>query len=263
MMLVAAALLALLVIPVGMALAGSGANRRGAGGSSLRVMSYNVHLGIDGDGQLSPEALAGVIERQRPAVVCLQEVVRGWPGTGGIDLAEWLSHRLGMAFAFAPAADGQFGNVVLSRLSIHDPLAVPLPKVNAPMGRSYLVATLELTGGRPLTVIDAHLEGAQPGHRAQSEALVARWGHGSSTVIAGDMNMQPSDSDVAIFEGAGLISAQDRAGQGSQSSATHPTSPGDRPDWIFGSPDLVFSDFDIGRSSPSDHRPLTVAVTLG
>jgi len=260
--LLAGGIATLLLVPAGMALARSAPESVG-NGASLRLMSYNVHLGIDGQGQLDPEAIAMVIEAQHPDVVCLQEVVRGWPGAGGMDLAEWLSHRLRMPYAYAPAADDQFGNVVLSRLPLVSHLAVPLPKISGHMRRSYLVATVEIGGGRSITVIDAHLEGSQPDRRSQAEQLVARWGHAQRTVIAGDMNMQPTDPDVSIFEAAGLVSAQDEEGQGSRSSATRPNFPGDRPDWIFGSPELSFSGFLIGPVSPSDHRPLVVTVTIG
>lgn len=37
--------------------------------------------------------------------------------------------------------------------------------------------------------------------------------------------------------------------------------PGDRPDWIFGSPGLTFSNFAIVASDASDHRPLVVTVS--
>jgi endonuclease/exonuclease/phosphatase family metal-dependent hydrolase len=131
------------------------------------------------------------------------------------------------------------------------------------MHRSYLVTTIEIGGGQSITVIDAHLEGARSDQPVQVERLVDRWGHGRHTVIVGDMNMQPTNPDVSIFTAAGLVSAQDEAGQGSQASATHPKFPGDRPDWIFGSPDLRFSGFLIGPISSSDHRPLAVTVSLG
>ncbi len=64
-------------------------------------MSYNVHLGIDSDGQLDLEQVAPVVDGEHPDVVTLQEVVRGWPGAGGIDLAQWLSHRLRMSYVYA------------------------------------------------------------------------------------------------------------------------------------------------------------------
>jgi endonuclease/exonuclease/phosphatase family metal-dependent hydrolase len=246
------------------ALARPGLNTLAATGTSLRVMTYNVHAGgIDQDGQLDPEAIARVIEVQHPDVVALQEVVRGWPGPGSIDLAEWLSHRLRMAYCYAPAADGQFGNVLLSRLPIQGHVAVSLPRVKAAMQRSYLVTTIEIGAGQSITVIDAHLEGARSDHPEQVESLVDRWGHGRHTVIVGDMNMQPTNPDVSIFTAAGLVSVQDRLGRGSQPTATRPKFPGDRPDWIFASPDLSFSGFVIGSISPSDHRPLAVTVNLG
>ena len=179
-----------------------------------------------------------------------------------MDLAEWLSQRLRMPYRFAPAADGQFGNVILSRLPIVRTEAVSLPQVNGAMRRSYVLVTVSVGGGRRLTVIDAHLEGSDPDHHDQTQRLLTDWGGAPYTVIAGDMNMQPDDPDVALFEGAGLVSAQDQAGQGSTATASHPKFPGDRVDWIFGTNDVSFSSFGVGSSDASDHLPLEVTITL-
>ena len=76
------------------------------------------------------------------------------------------------------------------------------------------------------------------------------------------MNMQPTDvADVALFERAGFRSAQDSTGHTQLSSARDPNFPGDRPDWIFGTPDLTFSAFSIVPDDASDHLPLVVTST--
>jgi endonuclease/exonuclease/phosphatase family metal-dependent hydrolase len=253
----------LLFIPLGMAVARPGATMVTGDGRSLRLMSCNVHLAIDQAGQLDPSEVARVIRRENPDVVALQEVVRGWAGAGGLDLAEWLSRELRMDYVYSPAADDQFGNVILSRLPIRDSRAVFLPKDKAAMRRSYALAIIDLGSAEEVTLIDAHMEGGKEDHKAQTEAILQELGTGSSgTLIAGDLNMQPDNPDATSFEAAGLASVQDLAGQGDASTATRPKFPGDRVDWIFGTADLAFSEFRIGDLSTSDHRPLIVTVSL-
>jgi endonuclease/exonuclease/phosphatase family metal-dependent hydrolase len=167
-----------------------------------------------------------------------------------------------MPYVYAPAADRQFGNVVLSRLPILWSKGVFLPQIDGAQRRSYLLAEIDIGQGRSVTVIDAHLEGEDRDHAAQVKRLLAAWGGSPHTVIAGDMNMQPDDPDRARFDESGLISAQDSAGQGGVSTAAEPRFPGDRVDWIFGPADLSLSEFHIGRTRASDHLPLAVTVMV-
>jgi endonuclease/exonuclease/phosphatase family metal-dependent hydrolase len=257
--------LLLLILPAGTALARPDDRVGSPGSEGVRLINYNVHLAIDADGQLDPEEIARVIEQSGPDVVALQEVPRGWAGAGTTDLAEWFSQRLRMPYRFAPAADDQFGNLILSRLPVIRARAVLLPRIDGAMDRSYLLVMVDVGGGRNLTLIDAHLEGNDRDHRAHTEQLLSEVREAPHTVIAGDMNMQPDDPDVLLFQRAGLVSAQDQAGRGAVSTATHPKKqPGgvDRVDWIFGTTDISFSSFAVGRSEAADHLPLTVVVSF-
>ena len=231
-------------------------------GSPVRVLDWNLHGAVDGEGQVDPEAIARLIETQAPDVVVLQEVARGWPITGTVDMAEWLSRRLQMPYAWAPAADDQFGNVVMSRFRIEEAEVIALPYGEGPQHRSALRVVLDAGFAEPFTVIATHLQnGEHPStNGAQIEVLLDTWGGGATTIIAGDMNVQPTQENAALFTDAGLVSAQDVTGHGSSSTARDPNFPGDRVDWIFGSSDLVFSEFSILESEASDHLPVLVTV---
>ena len=60
---------------------------------------------------------------------------------------------------------------------------------------------------------------------------------------------------------AGLMSAQDVTGSGDLYTFSS-TFPRLRIDWIFGTPDVTFSDFGIPQTAASDHLPLAVTVTV-
>ncbi len=261
----AAAPLLLLLVPTVVQLTGPPVAPAAESRQSFRLVDLNARLGVNVDGQVDPEGTARAIEGQRPDVVLLQEVGRGWPINGTLDLAEWLSRRLRMRYTFAPAADGQFGNAVFSRFPILDTESGFLPFGAGPQRRSYLMAELDLGGGRSVTVVSVHLQNAEGTsiRREQILSLTTAVGSGPNTIIGGDMNMQPDEADLTLFQEAGFVSVQDLAGLGHVSTAYQPkVFPVDRVNWIFATRDLGFTDFAVVRSSASDHLPLAVTVAL-
>ena len=76
----------------------------------LRVMTYNIHVGVGMDKQLDLERIADVIKQQHPDLVGLQEVDRGVTRTKGIDEIAELARLTGMQFAFAHNLDYQGDN---------------------------------------------------------------------------------------------------------------------------------------------------------
>src|SRR5690606_21777457 len=211
------------------------------------------------------EAIATAVEAVAPDVLTLQEVSRGWPIGGGVDMAEWLSRRLGMTYYWSPAADGQFGNVIFTRLPVQEVTAGRLPFVQGPMQRSYQAVTVPMADGRTLRLINAHLQHRKvntPTRLVQSEALHQVWGGRAHTVVAGDFNFWPSWPEARLWRAAGFISAQDVTGHGAEFTVPS-DAPDNRVDWIFGTPDLTFRDFRIvTEARVSDHFPLVVTVVL-
>jgi len=228
---------------------------------SIRVVSWNVHAAVDGSGQLVPDDVANTIASWAPDVVLLQEAVRGWPIAGTIDLAAWLTERLDMPIVWGPAADDGFGNLLLSSVPIDSAEVHRLVYGSGPQHRSAIVVDVTVRGSA-VRIVGTHLEsGTMETRRAQIRTVLSAVSGSDSAIVAGDMNLQPSDAlDVAMFRRAGLISAQDVAGQGDRSTATDPGVAGDRPDWFFVTADLAVREFSIGSSRASDHLPLFVTV---
>jgi endonuclease/exonuclease/phosphatase family metal-dependent hydrolase len=255
---------ALVTVPLGLLLTRPILPGSPGDGRTFRMVDYNVHSCVNGNGQVDPERIAAIIESQHPDVVVLQEISRGWVIAGGTDEAAWLSDRLHMPFVWAPAADGQFGNLLLSRFPILRADAVPLPYGAGPQHRSYLRAELDAGGGRVVTFIDTHLQSSSGSstRREQISAVLDAWRGAPLTVIAGDMNAQPGEADIEAFARSGLVSAQDATGHGGESTARDPRYPGDRVDWIFGTRDLGFGQFAVVHRGASDHLALAVSVTL-
>jgi endonuclease/exonuclease/phosphatase family metal-dependent hydrolase len=87
----------------------------------LRVMSYNIHVGVGLDKKLDLQRIADVISAEHPDLVGLQEVDRGVKRTEGKDEIAELAKLTSMNYAFAHNLDyqgGQYGVAILSRFPI-------------------------------------------------------------------------------------------------------------------------------------------------
>jgi endonuclease/exonuclease/phosphatase family metal-dependent hydrolase len=230
----------------------------------VMVATYNIHGGVDWYGRLDPEAIARVLENGEAEVIMLQEVARGWPLAGGLDSAAYLSRRLGADFAFGTAADHQFGNAVLADRPILESWSATMDRGEGPMQRGYVGVTLAL-GESTLDVWSVHLQhqdDTTATRVAQARQLLGEWANRERTVIGGDLNARPGSEDIAPwFDGTGLVSAQDVAGDPAWNTSPA-LNPDHRIDWIFGTPDLEFADVAIPATLASDHLPVFATVRV-
>src|SRR5262245_61011943 len=67
---------------------------------TLRVMTYNIHVGVGMDKKLDLQRIADVITKEKPDLVGLQEVDRGVKRTEGKDEIAELAKMTHMDFAF-------------------------------------------------------------------------------------------------------------------------------------------------------------------
>ncbi len=161
-----------------------------ASDDTLTLVDWNLHYGVSPLTAVDLEGIAATIEAQDADVVTLQEVERGWIFGGGADMATWLSRRLDMTIEFAPAADRQFGNAVLSRSALTDAEIHHLPYGDGPQNRSALATTLTTASGADVRVTSVHLQhraSNTPTRLAQLQALAIR----RSREPAGDSRRRP------------------------------------------------------------------------
>jgi hypothetical protein len=127
---------AVAVLAVGLASTGGTGTPAAVPGRPLRVVEWNIRQAVSRDGTLAPDAIASVLRRGSPPdVVVLPETARGWPLSGDIDLASWLPRQLGVPYRWAPAADRQFGTLLLTRLPILGSGVIRLPVAGRSQGR--------------------------------------------------------------------------------------------------------------------------------
>jgi endonuclease/exonuclease/phosphatase family metal-dependent hydrolase len=88
---------------------------------TLRVMTYNIHVGVGMDKKLDLARIASVINKQHPDLVGLEEVDRGVERTQRVDEIAELAKLTKMDYAFAfnlKYQGGQYGVAILSRQPI-------------------------------------------------------------------------------------------------------------------------------------------------
>ena len=232
--------------------------------AQFKMVCYNIHEAVNAKGQLDPEAIAQIIEQNQAQVVLLQEVGRGWPISGMIDLAHWFQHRLQMKMVYAPAASVQFGNAILSNIKMNEKSHKMLPQGTGSMKRSYVHVRLQV-GKQQVHVVNAHLQHKKKNTLVriqQINALLNDWNVTPYTIIAGDLNAQPNSEEMKLFSPKRWISAQDVTGYKYPFTFEKGKNARSRIDWILGSKDLLFHDFYIIKSDASDHLPLFTSVKV-
>ncbi len=231
-------------------------------GDTIRVMTYNTHSGADPTGHLGLEAIAQVIERENPDVVGLQEISRGWVLNGSVDMLTWLAQRLDMVPVFGPAADGQWGNAVLTRLPVESFENIPLPTEDLLLKRAFMALELDRGAERPITVINTHYHNPSEGGavREEQSAVILEYALDTpNTVIMGDFNAEHGDPEIDQYGSAGFGDVLDLTGvvPGYTNPVPDPTR---RIDYIFITPDLAASDGAVAPDEASDHLAVSAEI---
>lgn len=149
----------------------------------MKFASYNIQFGVGLDGIFDPDRIA---ESLRGAdVIALQEVTRGWPNNGEVDLVERIVSLFpDFHWVYGPACDihrssaridgrvvdlrAQFGNMVLSRWPILTNRMLLLPRARTyeklNLQRSASEAVIDAPGGA-IRVYSVHLDHVSPEER--------------------------------------------------------------------------------------------------
>lgn len=233
----------------------------------LRVMTYNIHVGVGMDKKLDLQRIADVINRARPDLVGLQEVDRGVKRTEGKDEIVELAKMTDMHYAFAHNLDyqgGQYGVAILSRFPIG---AIDHRKYEnrREAERRGMIRVEVNVGGKTINFVTTHLDYQhEEGRRFETEQMLKFLQDiNGPLIVVGDFNDEPSGTAyklmLAGFEDAWLHSRTKAAGL---------TYPADKPvkriDYIFTRrADRVRAKKAwVVNTLASDHLPLVVDLEL-
>lgn len=170
---------------------------------TLRVMTYNIHVGVGMDGKLNLERIAEVIKRERPDLVGLQEVDRGVKRTEGKDEIAELAKLTHMDFSFAHNLDyqgGQYGVAILSRFLIQGRDHQKFENKRESERRGMLRVEVEVEN-RKINFVTTHLDYQyEDGRLFETEQLLQTLaGVSGPLIVAGDFNDEPGGSAYKLM----------------------------------------------------------------
>jgi endonuclease/exonuclease/phosphatase family metal-dependent hydrolase len=149
-----------LLAVVALVLCGITSNASLVRSKTLRIMTFNIHVGVGMDKKLDLQRIADVINKERPDLVGLQEVDRGVKRTEAKDEIVELAGMTRMDYAFAHNIDfqgGQYGVAILSRSLIKSIDHKMFENKREAERRGMLRVEVEFDGV-PLNFVTTHLD---------------------------------------------------------------------------------------------------------
>lgn len=236
-----------------------------ASAKTLRVMTYNIHVGVGMDKKLDLQRIADVIKRERPDLVGLQEVDRGVKRTEGKDEIAELAALTRMQYAFAPNLDfqgGKYGVAILSRFPIKNTVHRMFENKREAERRGMLLVEVEIDR-KPLTFVTTHLDYQfEDGRLFETEQLMKHLADVKGPlIVVADLNDVPSGSAYQLmrtkFDDAWVVSRAKGDG------FTYPADkPAKRIDHIFSGPGVRAKKAWVVESLASDHVPVVADLEL-
>jgi endonuclease/exonuclease/phosphatase family metal-dependent hydrolase len=230
-------------------------------------MTYNIHVGIGMDKKLDLQRIAGVINKERPDLVGLQEVDRGVQRTQRIDEIAELARltRMDYAFAFNLAYQGgQYGVAILSRFPIKSTEHRLFKNLREAERRGSLRVEV-IVRGRRLNFVTTHLDYQHAdGRLFEAQQLLATLKDlKDPLIVVGDFNDEPSGQTYQLMRDS--FADAWIGGRGSGEGFSYPADkPAKRIDFIFTrSTDQIRTKRTwIVQTLASDHIPVVADFEL-
>ena len=170
---------------------------------TLRIMTYNIHVGVGMDKKLDLQRIADVINAARPDLVGLQEVDRGVKRTEGKDEIAELAALTRMEYAFAPNLDyqgGKYGVAILSRLPIKNTEHRMFENKREAERRGMLRVEVDVDGKR-LNFVTTHLDYQyEDGRLFETEQMLKFLENAKGPlIVVADLNDTPAGSAYQLM----------------------------------------------------------------
>jgi endonuclease/exonuclease/phosphatase family metal-dependent hydrolase len=247
----------------------AGGNDLAGTGTPIRILCYNIHHANPPSRPnfIDMEAIAKVINEQRPHLVALQEV-DVYTGRSGKNLhqAEELARLTGMKAFFARAINydgGEYGVAILSKFPMEEMSNHPLPTAAGTGGepRTLAKAVITLPGGKKMVFASTHLDAQKKDtNRLLQIREITRLLKEVTlpVVLAGDLNAEPGTAVINHLDAHLTRSCLKNCG------FTIPQiNPNRTIDFIAYAPKKSFRVLEhrvIAESYASDHLPLLVVL---
>ncbi len=235
----------------------------------IKIMAYNVHHcnPPSVEGKIDMEAIARVINAEKPDLVALQEIDVHTSRSGkDLDQAKELGRLTGMKAYFSKGIDyagGEYGVAVLSRFPIEETSRMDLPVQEGTNGepRTLAAVTVKVSKKQRLIFGSTHLDLKEVNRESQSKLIVEKYGKEElPVVIAGDFNAQPTSGVIRFLDEHFVRTCVENCG------GTIPVkNPNRTIDFIMYRPSDAFevvSHKVIDEQYASDHLPIVAEIRL-
>ena len=249
--------------------------------TDLRVMSFNIHHGADGDDVLDLERTAAVIEASGAEVIGLQEVDDAWSSRSDFeDQTARLAELLDMHYAYganldaAPAEgrteNSRYGNAILSEHPIIDSenhLLTSIEYAEQPTEQRGLLEAVINVKGHHVGFYSTHLDHQRAEQRElQTREILQITGESPRpAVVVGDLNAEPDAPELQslfqvftdVFAALGQDDAYTFAPDGAPVEDASL-----RIDYVLVSEDVRPQAAHVVRTSASDHLPIVADLEI-
>lgn len=263
-----AGLISLLLFSLLLSASGGSSSTAPVAKKTLRVMTYNIHVGVGMDKKLDLARIADVIKKEKPDLVGLQEVDRGVKRTEGRDEIVELAGLTGMQYAFAHNLDyqgGQYGVAILSRFPIRQIDHRKYENRREAERRGMLRVEIDIGGGRILNLVNTHLDYQfDDGRLFEAEQMLQFLaGVKGPLIVVGDFNDEPSGNTYKL-----MLAGFDDAWVRSKAKSIGLSYPADKPvkriDYIFTrrTDDIRAKKAWVVNTLASDHIPVVAELEI-
>lgn len=178
--------------------------------ASIKIMSYNIHHANPPSrvGFIDLEAIANVINKEKPDLIAVQEVDVHTKRSGkDISEAGALASKTGMQFYFARAINydgGEYGVLILSRFPLNSGHTYPLPTAEGTNGEPRVLATAEADiNGHKLLFACTHLDAqrSDTSRYLQIQAIAGILKNEKlPVIIGGDLNAEAGGQVINVLD---------------------------------------------------------------
>jgi endonuclease/exonuclease/phosphatase family metal-dependent hydrolase len=234
---------------------------------TLRVMTFNIHVGVGLDKKLDLQRIADVIIQERPDLVGLQEVDRGVRRTEGLDEIADLARMTRMDYAFGHNLDyqeGQYGVAILSKFLLQKIDHRKYENRREAERRGMLRVEVDI-GGRTIDFATTHLDyQREDGRMFEAEQLLRfLFAVKNPLIVVGDFNDEPAGSayKLMLTKFADAWIGSRAKGDGFTYSADQPAK---RIDYIFyrTSDGVRAKKSWVVKTAASDHLPVMAELEI-
>ena len=243
-----------------------------SGGTTLRVMQWNIHKTKGGDGVCNPDRIANGIVAQNVDVVGINEVnfysgECAYTFDMGERLRSLVQQKTGITWYMQSVNAGGVGNVLLSR---HRPVSSTSTQLSYNRGVAQMTLSIN---GLHVNVFVTHVEYYTAWWRPIQIREAVNWadGFGPRQIMMGDFNTWPNTSDYQIvatpYQDA--WTAAQSLGTASSYNGTGATHGSSRLDYVFHErvaglrlQSVRVPDMRVNGVTSSDHDPVVAVYTV-